>query len=77
MQTPCGERTVGTGPFSSCLCPVTDFQKGRRGQLEPETGEAGVLEPSGEVLDFILSAVGDNEEVKAGNHRITFVAQKE
>lgn len=40
MQTPCGERTVGTGPFSSCLCPVTDFQKGRRGQLEPETGEA-------------------------------------
>ena len=45
--------------------------------IEPETGEAGVLEPGGEVLDFILSAVGDNEEVKAGNNRITFVAQKE
>lgn len=45
--------------------------------IEPETGEAGVPEPGGEVLDFILSAVGDNEEVKAGNNRITFVAQKE
>lgn len=45
--------------------------------IEPETGEAGVLGPGGEVLDFTLSAVVGNEGVKAGNSKIAFVAEKE
>lgn len=41
-----------------------------------ELGEAGALGPGNEFLDFIPNTVEDTGGVKAGDGRITFVAEK-